>query len=101
MTFTSARGAPKFAAFQAVDPMMSSISHWLNVMATLSNCTQVGLTHSSELEFGLITAPSFDEVPDEAVAPVSIAYAAPTVTSVVSLALDEMTGLPMSDTTGG
>ena len=54
-----------------------------------------------ELEFGLVTATLFDEVPDEAVAPVSIDYAAPIVTSVVSLALDEMAGLPMSDTTGG
>ena len=80
---------------------MPSHSDNLNTFVPLNSIPQVGLTHSSELEFGLVTAPLFDEVPDEAVAPVSIDYAAPIVTSVVSLALDEMAGLPMSDTTGG
>ena len=63
--------------------------------------TQVGLTHSSELEFGLAPAPQMDELPVEATAPTPVNYALPIVTSVVSLALDEMAGLPMSDTTGG
>ncbi len=62
---------------------------------------QVGLTNSPELEFGLIPSPVFDEPPIEASAPVPISYAAPTVSSVASLAVDEMFGRPMVGTAGG
>jgi hypothetical protein len=61
----------------------------------------VGLTHSPELEFGFRRAPDFDEAPIEAEAPVLVSYAAPVVTSVVSITQDEMNGSPMTGTAGG
>jgi hypothetical protein len=62
---------------------------------------QVGLTNSPELEFGLIPSPVFDEPPIEASAPVTIAYAAPTLASVTLVSTDEMNGMAMSGTVGG
>jgi hypothetical protein len=61
----------------------------------------VGLTHSDELEFGFIPAPAFDEPPVEALAPVLVSYAPPTVTAVVSRTADEHSGTAVTSTAGG